>query len=219
MTEQKRMTDKPIFGDGFLVWTARQKWNWGVWLQNPAGASSNQIARYFREWIAEVEQADGTPQFRWVRLATKRKDGDPEGVYVLVGGLSGGEYKFWLARWQAITGDSDAHAGLLYSSLRHGMRLKPILKDALGGRMFDAVVRVGPRKIRRARTMLTDDEGQPTQKRIELIVRSTFLERERLREAERKKPDQRPERRETRTPQTEKVRYESLFDWGVGKKR
>jgi hypothetical protein len=177
----KKINGKAIFGDSFLDWCAKQKWHWALWLQNPAGASSNQIAGYFREWIAEVEQADGTLKFTWVRLATKRKDGDPEGMYVLVGGLSGGEYFFWLKRWKAITGDSGAHAGLVYSSLRRGMRLKPILKDDLGGRRFDAVMRVGPRKIRRARTMIADEEGQPTQKRIEQIVRTTFLERERLR--------------------------------------
>jgi hypothetical protein len=181
------MADKSIFGDGFLNWCSKEKWNWALWLQNPAGASANQIARYFREWVAEVEQADGTLQFRWIRLATKEKDAEPAGMYVLVGGLGGGEYFFWLRRWKLITAVPDAHAGLIYSSRRRGMRLKTILIDALGGRRFDAVLRVGPRKIQRSRKMLTDDEGQPTEKRVERIMRTTFLKRERLRRSGTKK--------------------------------
>src|SRR5882762_3797393 len=152
------VTDKANIGDSFLNWCSKEKWNWALWLQNPAGASAKRIARYFREWIAEIEEADGTLRFRWIRFRTQQKEGDPEGMLVVVGGLGGGEYQFWLARWRAITGDSKAHAGVVYSALRRGMHLKPILKEELGGRRFDAVLRVGPRKIQRTRTTQVDEE-------------------------------------------------------------
>jgi hypothetical protein len=178
------MTERANFGDSLLNWISKQNWNWAIWLQNPAGASSKKTAGFFREWIAEIEQADGTLEFRWIRLTTQQKDGELDGMLVLVGGLRGGENLFWLERWRAISGDSKAHAGLLYRPGRRGMHLKPILEDELGDRKFDVVMRAGPRKIQRARTMQVDDEGQPTEERVKRILRATFLERERLRQSE-----------------------------------
>jgi hypothetical protein len=78
------MTERANFGDSLLDWISKQKWNWAIWLQNPAGASSKTTEGFFIEWIAEIEQADGTLQFRWIRLTTQQKEGEPDGMFVLV---------------------------------------------------------------------------------------------------------------------------------------
>lgn len=164
------MTARDEFTKNFINWCAKQKWNWLMFLQS--AGTTKATAKYFRQWISEIEFADGTLGMRWIRFTVPARSDDPDGSFILVGGLSSDEWEFWAKRWQAITGDPRARVACGY---RHGRRgkVKSMLEEVLVGRNFSAQLSVGPKQIVQSRTMTVDDQGTPTEKRMESIVRAT----------------------------------------------
>jgi hypothetical protein len=140
-----------------LAW----QWDWMAVLQLPAGATMTEGERWFRKWIGEIEQADGTMAFRWLKLTPKIATNAEREFHVLVGGLSSGEWWFWTKRWSAIVGDREARGGYEYSYKKEGNRLRSTIREILDGQQFDAELRLGPMTIRHKRTMKVDENGMP----------------------------------------------------------
>jgi len=118
-----------------------------------------EIGGKFRDWIGEIERADGTMDFRWALIIPR--DAKSRELYVLIGGLSSGSWWFWTRRWAAIMGDRQLRAGLIYGFPREKRRLALVLRELLGGKRFDFEMRIGPKTISRSRTMDVDESGMP----------------------------------------------------------
>jgi len=89
------------------------------------------------------------------------KDGRKE-FYVLVSGLSSGEWWYWGKRWKSINGHLAAHGGSLFSSRRRrGARLSSVLYESLNETKFDVLTQFGARLIKRRRTLEVDEDGFP----------------------------------------------------------
>jgi hypothetical protein len=140
-----------------LAW----RWDWMVVLLLPGAASASERDGWFRQWIGEIEQADGTLGFRWIRFIPKKSRSDKHEFFVLVGGLSSAEWWFWTKRWSEIVGDPEARGAFEYSYRQNGNRLRSIVNSVLDDQKFDVEVRLGPMTIRRSRTMKVDEDGMP----------------------------------------------------------
>jgi hypothetical protein len=178
-------------------WCLGLQWTWMMKLAVPATASVENAERHFRRWIMDIEMADGTKNFRWARVIPRVVVGPPDEYYVMVAGLSSDEWRWWIERWTSLTGDPNAQAVLEYVLPQRRDQLRKTIEKALGGERYDIEVRVGPQRIRDSRIMKVDNKGKPTDPAILLA----------------------PKARETKTPQTERVRWESLLDWGGSKKK
>jgi hypothetical protein len=172
MTSSKRM--KADFIKDFVKWTARQDWDWLMVNVIPTRASLGKLDQNFQKWIREVEEADGTMEFRWIRFIPREYSGPSTEGYVLVGGLSSGEAWFWGKRWAVIDGDPNSHAGALYRSRRrYKVRLSTVLAEVLGGKEsggFNVEMRMGPQTIERRRTFKTDYDGMPLDKEMRTLI-------------------------------------------------
>jgi len=154
-------------GSNFLNWCARQGWDWLFVLVVAATATPEEVDGNFRRWIQEIERADGTLDFCWIRLVPVDCKGSLRESYVLVGGLSSGEWWYWAKRWKAINSHADGHAGVLYSPRRRrGIRLNSALHELLSKIDFDVQMQLGVRFIRRRRTLKVDEDGLPLDKKM-----------------------------------------------------
>lgn len=167
------MNSKKAIGKSFLTWCTHQGWDWFLVLTVPATTTTKEMGRNFRQWIREVEEADGTLSFRWIRFAPVKSIESSRESYVLVGGLSSGESWYWTRRWKAINRDPDSHAGAFYSSRRRkGIRLKRALEELLNDAMCDVQIQFGPRHIQRRRTLKVDEDGLPLDKKMLRTLRN-----------------------------------------------
>jgi hypothetical protein len=166
-------------------------------LMVPANASVEKSERFFRQWVTDLELADGTMKFRWARIIPRESVGSPNEYLLLLGGLGSGEWRWWTERWIGISGDPDAKGELEYILPPRRSQLRRVIEKVLNGRQYDIEVRVGPQRIRHNRLMKVGTKGKPTDPNILLAPRA----------------------RENRTMQAEKVQWESLLDWDGSKKR
>jgi hypothetical protein len=149
-----RRTAKPF--DGFIKWFIRQPWNLGFTLPARPGITPVEKNRSLSSWLDEMEEADGSLQFSYAHFDLD----DTNESYLFVGGINTEEWWHWAARWAAINGEPrkrEAYAGFVYSSRRRGMRLREVMGDLLEGRKCTLHMRIGPKTIRRTRTMLDPD--------------------------------------------------------------
>jgi hypothetical protein len=155
------MTKQSDATKGLLKWCAGQLWDWMIVLPSSATATPTETEKHFRQWIEEIEQADGTLEFRWARITPRAGKGLSQESHVLVAGLSAGEWWWWTRRWAAINGDQEARGGYEYSARRQGDHLRSIFKQLLGKQKMDIEVRVGPKTIRHSRRLEVDEDGIP----------------------------------------------------------
>lgn len=158
------MTTQDAVVRNFLKWCTRQQWNWMVVLYFPASAPVAAMEQAFQQWIGEIERADGTLGFRWVRFFITQQDDGQKAFHVLVGGLSSGEWWWWTRRWHAICGDPLARAGREYPQWRKRDRLRPVLSNVLIRQKFEIAMQIGAKAIQRRRTMAVDDDGIPSKR-------------------------------------------------------
>lgn len=64
----------------------------------------------------------------------------------------------------------DAHGGILYSSRRKWMHLKPTLHEVLRDRKFSVEMQFGARFIQRRRKFRVDEEGFPVDKKLQRMI-------------------------------------------------
>jgi len=106
------MKSSEAVNDGFIKACSSLQWNWLEFLPWVTGMTVAEIGGKFRDWIGEIERADGTMDFRWALIIPR--DAKSRELYVLIGGLSSGSWWFWTRRWAAIMGDRQLRAGLIY---------------------------------------------------------------------------------------------------------
>ena len=150
-------TEKEKVAQDFLRWCARQRWDLLFALPFPEGKTVAETFRNFRRWILEIEMAEGTLAFRWVRMVKVHKTEPLGDFYVLVGGLSSGEWWYWARRWRVLSGGTEG-AGVHYwhrlQRRGRGRRsVGPVLRELLAGENFDFDLRIGPQVIQRQRRM------------------------------------------------------------------
>ena len=110
------MNLKKAVGSNFLTWCSRHEWDLLFVLVVAATATPEEVDRNFRQWIREIETADGTDAFRWIRLIPIGCKDSLRKSYVLVDGLSSGEWWFWGQRWKAIHGYPGGHGETVHHS-------------------------------------------------------------------------------------------------------
>jgi hypothetical protein len=110
--------------------------------------------------MTEIELADGTVKFRWARLIVRPDERSPTEFFVLIGGLSAKEWRWWAQRWSAMTGEEGSIGALEYANGES--RLSVALKRIVGDHTFEIDLRIGPQKIRHNRTLKVDGNGNPT---------------------------------------------------------
>jgi hypothetical protein len=115
--------------------------------------------------------ADGTLDFRWIRLAPSECEESLRVSYILLDGLSSGEWWFWIRRWKAMNRRyPDAHGGVLYSARRKGICLKTKMREALRDNKFSVEMQFGARLIQRRRKLKVDEEGFPVDKKLQRMI-------------------------------------------------
>lgn len=118
---------------GYSQWLLRFRWNFfGVLTFRNRSLSLSKADRVFRQWISELEDADGTANFRWFRVTERGAFGDNLHFHVLVGGLRNGSRVPWVARWNELAGDA-----LITYHFRSGGAAKYIVKTARPDRDFE----------------------------------------------------------------------------------
>jgi len=145
----------------FVQWCAKQPWDYGLRMVVPIGMAATKIEGHFRQLMLEIEEADGSLDFRWVRFVPKDPQEGLTEFYALIGGTNSGEWWYWGRRWREIVGDPEAMAGFAYDRRRRRFRLQTALKELLAGKRFSVEMRIGPKTIRRGRTLNVDEEGYP----------------------------------------------------------
>jgi hypothetical protein len=143
----------------FLNWLSRYEWSVLLEVAAAKGIPPKEINRRLREFLREMEETDGTLDFRWVQFGFRDRQ-DPREFYLLVGGLSSTESWHWSRRWRDINqhGD-DAGAGIAY--VKGGReRLRAALREHLGERKFDVRMQIGPKQIQRRRRLRPADIKQ-----------------------------------------------------------
>lgn len=110
------MVNKIELIDAYEEWLSEQSWGLFGTLTFRGSPSSSQADRIFRRWISEMKQADGTTNFRWVRVTEHGSFGDNLHFHVLIGGLRNGSKWPWMLRWDELAGSADifyyrVHAG------------------------------------------------------------------------------------------------------------
>lgn len=91
--------------NGFEDWWGK-RWNWFAILTYRIRPSLLADDGRFYEWLDEVREDDGGPDFSWVRIIDHSFDRDQIRYYVLVGGLRLGSKHYWAWRWQELAGDA-----------------------------------------------------------------------------------------------------------------
>jgi len=165
------MTAMASVSESFIKWCTRQKWNLVFALVLPETAPAEEFDQSFRLLIRELEMADGTLDFRWIRLIPSECEESLRVSYILVGGLSAGEWWFWIQRWKAMNQRyPDAHGGILYSSRRRGMHLKSTLREVFQGGTFSVEMQFGARFIQRRRKLMVDEDSFPVDKKLRRMI-------------------------------------------------
>jgi hypothetical protein len=94
--------------NGYAEWLSRYHWIWFGTLTFRRPDIKFWVANEcFWKWIVEIENAEGTDDFHWVRVTERGAFGDNLHFHVLVGGLKNPSKWPWLLRWQELAGDAD----------------------------------------------------------------------------------------------------------------
>jgi hypothetical protein len=93
----------------------------------------------FDRWIHEIEAAEGTKDFRWVRVAERGAFGDNLHFHCLVGGLRNGSKWNWLLRWKEMAGEA-----FISYYFRGGGATRYMLKTLRPGHDFEIELHLPP---------------------------------------------------------------------------
>jgi hypothetical protein len=88
-----------------------EDYDWFVVLMLPDTSSELQSDEYFDVWISTMEEVDGTPRFRWMRLAEKNSEDGSMLLHVLIGGRNTRRRWDWMEGWRHdVTQDGNVYS-------------------------------------------------------------------------------------------------------------
>jgi hypothetical protein len=151
-----------------LDWAAEEVWDWFVALPIPKYRGRRKAEVYFEPWVRAIERHDGTSAFRFMRFTRIGQMPPVNGhveLFVLVGGLGSGEWRYWLLRWAAMNSDTELRGRKLWSA-RGDKPLGPVLRKACGKGEFCIEMRHRPRHFEDERRLKVDDKGMPYEPKL-----------------------------------------------------
>jgi hypothetical protein len=128
-------------------WCESQQWEFAAGLPSPPDMSASTINRNFRQWIEEMEQAQGTSEFRWARFIVRTGKEQGKESFVLIGGLKPGPWLRWMWRWGEIVGNEDFNADLRYRSWGSRKPVASVLREMVAGQQYAVEVGAGRKSI------------------------------------------------------------------------
>jgi hypothetical protein len=146
----------------FLRWCSNQPWDWlmGLPFSRESGGFDDPRLKVWA-WLREIETADATRFFRWVKLVPREFRRLTEGCYVLVGGLGSGEWWYWTRRWTAMNDDVEVRPWTEWRATEH-RRLGPVLENLFRKDQFvDVDARLGSTAYWPNRMLEVDESGMP----------------------------------------------------------
>lgn len=126
------MTRRTELLNAYSSWIRGYSWTWFGVLTFRGYPRRHKADRLFRQWVSEVQSADGAKDFRWVRVTEFGADGRNLHFHILVGGLLDGSKYEWMFRWDEIAGEADIY---YYVALLNGVEY--VLKTLSLDRDFD----------------------------------------------------------------------------------
>jgi hypothetical protein len=131
--EKSETVTKQELIEAYEEWFCKYHWIFFGALTFRESPSPSRADRIFKRWIAEMQQNDGTKDFRWVRVTEHGAFGDNLHFHVLIGGLTNdAEWWPWVRRWDALAGDA-----VLSYYCKNAGGIPYMLKTALPGRDFE----------------------------------------------------------------------------------
>jgi hypothetical protein len=140
---------------------AELPWDWLMRLPIPEYFSPYDDPKWnLRNWLREIEQADATRFFRWVLFIPRPYKAAAEERFVLIGGLSSGEWWYWSRRWSAMN-DHPGLIGRLEWWAGRKQSLGPVFEKLFGHSFVDVDMRFGSTASWPERTLQVDADGMP----------------------------------------------------------
>ena len=149
------MSSKATINYSLLQWCSHQDWDFGLILGTPPGISDTDTARNLARMTTEMELKDGAMDFHWASFIPREPKQPFRDFFLLVGGLSLGDWFYWSRRWPLLFGMTEPTGSLAYEFRKD---LAPLL-DKLSGMDLTIQIHAGPKKIRRPRKTAVDEEG------------------------------------------------------------
>jgi hypothetical protein len=128
-------------------WCESQQWEFAAGLPSPPDMSASTINRNFRQWIEEMEQAQGTSEFRWARFIVRTGKEQGKESFVLIGGLKPGPWLRWMWRWGEIVGNEEFNGDLRYRSWGSRKPVASVLREMVAGQKYAVEVGAGRKSI------------------------------------------------------------------------
>lgn len=128
----------------YLKWCAAQGWDWMIGLASSPNTAATEMDQNFHKLIGEIENADATDNFRWIRFVSDDDNHDRQRCVVLVGGLADGDSERWTKRWTVINEHQPEARAISLYNYRNRKRLHPMLKELVKGKRFDIQMQLGP---------------------------------------------------------------------------
>jgi hypothetical protein len=148
-------------------------WDWLMRLPIPESFSHFDNPEWNRwGWMREIEVADATRYFRWVMFTPRPHTGSASEWFVLAGGLSSGEWRYWSLRWAAMN-DSPESSGQIEWWPGHQKSLGAIVERLFKDQFVDLHLRFGSTAYWPLRKLEVDDNGMPLDRALRKTLETT----------------------------------------------